>query len=151
MLRRPPRSTRTDTLFPYTTLFRSVYDDLPEPSVVQAIYRSDKLGRTHPGRPEFDGCLDPASIGKLEPIGIARQNARLRQHLDAQRLQARVRGMRYALGKGAENARLRSDKVYFQPASRSRSALLCHVRTNSLWGKSMSVTVDVRAARDIKQ
>src|SRR3546814_13700357 len=27
MIRRPPRSTRTDTLFPYTTLFRS-YDDL---------------------------------------------------------------------------------------------------------------------------
>src|SRR3546814_5424040 len=24
MLRRPPRSTRTDTLFPYTTLFRSI-------------------------------------------------------------------------------------------------------------------------------
>src|SRR3546814_4608109 len=44
MIRRPPRSTRTDTLFPYTTLFRSVgvvrcrehrlarplLDDLPE-------------------------------------------------------------------------------------------------------------------------
>src|SRR3546814_2922532 len=27
MIRRPPRSTRTDTLFPYTTLFRS--DDHP--------------------------------------------------------------------------------------------------------------------------
>src|SRR3546814_1371339 len=28
MIRRPPRSTRTDTLFPYTTLFRSwLYDD----------------------------------------------------------------------------------------------------------------------------
>src|SRR3546814_14666941 len=26
MIRRPPRSTRTDTLFPYTTLFRSVED-----------------------------------------------------------------------------------------------------------------------------
>src|SRR3546814_9717593 len=26
MIRRPPRSTRTDTLFPYTTLFRSVHD-----------------------------------------------------------------------------------------------------------------------------
>src|SRR3546814_10064612 len=26
MIRRPPRSTRTDTLFPYTTLFRSVWD-----------------------------------------------------------------------------------------------------------------------------
>src|SRR3546814_19444759 len=27
MIRRPPRSSRTDTLFPYTTLFRSFYDD----------------------------------------------------------------------------------------------------------------------------
>src|SRR3546814_16598119 len=26
MIRRPPRSTRTDTLFPYTTLFRSRHD-----------------------------------------------------------------------------------------------------------------------------
>src|SRR3546814_15080253 len=26
MIRRPPRSTRTDTLFPYTTLFRSIAD-----------------------------------------------------------------------------------------------------------------------------
>src|SRR3546814_6279077 len=26
MIRRPPRSTRTDTLFPYTTLFRSMLD-----------------------------------------------------------------------------------------------------------------------------
>src|SRR3546814_12812462 len=25
MMRRPPRSTRTDTLFPYTTLFRSIW------------------------------------------------------------------------------------------------------------------------------
>src|SRR3546814_12077803 len=31
MIRRPPRSTRTDTLFPYTTLFRSL---LPAPSTV---------------------------------------------------------------------------------------------------------------------
>src|SRR3546814_10041023 len=27
MIRRPPRSTRTDTLFPYTTLFRSPVED----------------------------------------------------------------------------------------------------------------------------
>src|SRR3546814_8947579 len=27
MIRRPPRSTRTDTLFPYTTLFRSHHRD----------------------------------------------------------------------------------------------------------------------------
>src|SRR3546814_5540942 len=28
MIRQPPRPTRTDTLFPYTTLFRSDVDDL---------------------------------------------------------------------------------------------------------------------------
>src|SRR3546814_10704130 len=31
MIRRPPRSTRTDTLFPYTTLFRS-REVLPRPA-----------------------------------------------------------------------------------------------------------------------
>src|SRR3546814_3938826 len=32
MIRRPPRSTRTDTLFPYTTLFRSLdgYVETPD-------------------------------------------------------------------------------------------------------------------------
>src|SRR3546814_15253205 len=30
MIRRPPRSTRTDTLFPYTTLFRSHARGVPE-------------------------------------------------------------------------------------------------------------------------
>src|SRR3546814_14950230 len=32
MIRRPPRSTRTDTLFPYTTLFRSI-DNPPDLAV----------------------------------------------------------------------------------------------------------------------
>src|SRR3546814_6717288 len=40
MIRRPPRSTRTDTLFPYTTLFRShdlvgAFEDLVHPDVAQ--------------------------------------------------------------------------------------------------------------------
>src|SRR3546814_4776467 len=30
MIRRPPRSTRTDTLFPYTTLFRSEAQQQPD-------------------------------------------------------------------------------------------------------------------------
>src|SRR3546814_2196744 len=41
MIRRPPRSTRTDTLFPYTTLFRS---DLPahrRPTIRQMGRRSE--------------------------------------------------------------------------------------------------------------
>src|SRR3546814_9822232 len=37
MIRRPPRSTRTDTLFPYTTLFRSP-ESAPEPAPVPVVY-----------------------------------------------------------------------------------------------------------------
>src|SRR3546814_17287311 len=33
MIRRPPRSTRTDTLFPYTTLFRSMSRNLGVPNI----------------------------------------------------------------------------------------------------------------------
>src|SRR3546814_2971865 len=43
MIRRPPRSTRTDTLFPYTTLFRSnktqLCDNLCKRAVFQQISR----------------------------------------------------------------------------------------------------------------
>src|SRR3546814_10606330 len=35
MLRRPPRSTRTDTLFPYTTLFRPPAAAEPEPGALR--------------------------------------------------------------------------------------------------------------------
>src|SRR3546814_11594735 len=45
MIRRPPRSTRTDTLFPYTTLFRSisVADLRFAPEKVDAYERGLKL------------------------------------------------------------------------------------------------------------
>src|SRR3546814_6763570 len=36
MIRRPPRSTRTDTLFPYTTLFRSAGTWPSEPDVMMS-------------------------------------------------------------------------------------------------------------------
>src|SRR3546814_16891135 len=38
MIRRPPRSTRTDTLFPYTTLFRSAYTSYAELSQQPQVY-----------------------------------------------------------------------------------------------------------------
>src|SRR3546814_1858556 len=46
MLRRPPRSTRTDTLFPYTTLFRSVLAALhrDHPRVSEAALKYFILG-----------------------------------------------------------------------------------------------------------
>src|SRR3546814_13008394 len=45
MIRRPPRSTRTDTLFPYTTLFRS--RTVQQPHQHQIAERSDQ--RDQPG------------------------------------------------------------------------------------------------------
>src|SRR3546814_9114192 len=46
MIRRPPRSTRTDTLFPYTTLFRSLRLKLSlKPSLELALGRSADLRR----------------------------------------------------------------------------------------------------------
>src|SRR3546814_10014189 len=39
MIRRPPRSTRTDTLFPYTTLFRSIAE----------VYRNQVAGNIKAG------------------------------------------------------------------------------------------------------
>src|SRR3546814_2431049 len=40
MIRRPPRSPRTDTLFPYTTLFRSFPDPVPPRNGARRLYRA---------------------------------------------------------------------------------------------------------------
>src|SRR3546814_1742305 len=47
MIRRPPRSTRTDTLFPYTTLFRSV---LPGPAGRDLAERLEEIVGVFAGR-----------------------------------------------------------------------------------------------------
>src|SRR3546814_2151109 len=41
MIRRPPRSTRTDTLFPYTTLFRSGSTDVGR-AIAKSVAGTDK-------------------------------------------------------------------------------------------------------------
>src|SRR3546814_2559974 len=46
MIRRPPRSTRTDTLFPYTTLFRSAAVASRDPRAGAGIARSRPVGRS---------------------------------------------------------------------------------------------------------
>src|SRR3546814_14655859 len=43
MIRRPPRSTRTDTLFPYTTLFRSDYQKR-FPDIIRVVYATQNVG-----------------------------------------------------------------------------------------------------------
>src|SRR3546814_9051717 len=47
MIRRPPRSTRTDTLFPYTTLFRSYRNADQEPHRGHPARKADRRGLCH--------------------------------------------------------------------------------------------------------
>src|SRR3546814_6986481 len=70
MIRRPPRSTRTDTLFPYTTLFRSRHD------VGAALRRIDRggdgagaVGRGYPGGNPV-ARLDRHGEGGLVPCAV---------------------------------------------------------------------------------
>src|SRR3546814_7374940 len=76
MIRRPPRSTRTDTLFPYTTLFRSDGDAVEPllPMVEEAVTRGLNLLRRHGFAARFQflkaGDVGP---GLFEPFDQARQ------------------------------------------------------------------------------
>src|SRR3546814_2060739 len=47
MIRRPPRATRTDTLFPYTTLFRSTHATRHDPDEFHNRAGSGRLRRLH--------------------------------------------------------------------------------------------------------
>src|SRR3546814_1931776 len=53
MIRRPPRSTRTDTLFPYTTLFRS--DEEAESRLDPRAARRDHRASAGRKRPRVTG------------------------------------------------------------------------------------------------
>src|SRR3546814_4132153 len=69
MIRRPPRSTRTDTLFPYTTLFRSL-----DPGIYQArlscVSRRREEDEAAQGLSESGLWPEPARVpGKVEPAG----------------------------------------------------------------------------------
>src|SRR3546814_1257307 len=69
MIRRPPRSTRTDTLFPYTTLFRSLHH--PH-RVLAAEHRPLGVHRLHPAPTLQRDLLDGVAGG--EDAGIVDQN-----------------------------------------------------------------------------
>src|SRR3546814_14979407 len=67
MIRRPPRSTRTDTLFPYTTLFRSGF------CIVLSEPTTDAAGL------EFECALGPNLGLVVESCGRQRRRDKLRQ------------------------------------------------------------------------
>src|SRR3546814_8741766 len=75
MIRRPPRATRTDTLFPYTTRFRSRRDE--EPSGFDA---REYVGLRRPQRlrEAVDGVAPGAGI-REQRRDIVEQDARLRK------------------------------------------------------------------------
>src|SRR3546814_7824518 len=59
MIRRPPRSTRTDTLFPYTTLFRSQRRPTTAPEeigAVEVLEPGDRLAYRGLGAAEEISC-----------------------------------------------------------------------------------------------
>src|SRR3546814_5342191 len=57
MIRRPPRSTRTDTLFPYTTLFRST-DTTVGPLRIEVLEGLQKLRVVLEPGSEYDLSFD---------------------------------------------------------------------------------------------
>src|SRR3546814_5473128 len=70
MIRRPPRSTRTDTLFPYTTLFRSPEHRAAEG--LRRVGRDDRRAGETPGR-----ALRHRRSGQLVLRGMERAEHRL--------------------------------------------------------------------------
>src|SRR3546814_21147590 len=80
MIRRPPRSTRTDTLFPYTTLFRSPPSQTRRPHEVLHLPRQHPLDQRTLRR--RDRLLPDVSIRVARPRR-ARQDHRARQRTAA--------------------------------------------------------------------
>src|SRR3546814_2579434 len=58
MIRRPPRSTRTDTLFPYTTLFRShhLHDAVADRGVFVLVAAYRRVVEPEGGQHQHVGC-----------------------------------------------------------------------------------------------
>src|SRR3546814_3328408 len=89
MIRRPPRSTRTDTLFPYTTLFRSPGG---------ALFRSARLCRAdEPGARVRTGGREVARYHRsgtraVHPRAVLRDQPHPEPHPQSHRLRARRGG-----------------------------------------------------------
>src|SRR3546814_4262700 len=93
MIRRPPRSTRTDTLFPYTTLFRSVLEDIldrggdgigiDQHKVVDVLTHQFEVFQPH--------LLDRRAIGEQAYVVQHNAPARLRSEEHTSELQSLMR------------------------------------------------------------
>src|SRR3546814_2512461 len=88
MIRRPPRSTRTDTLFPYTTLFRS--EEAVQASLDVLVLLVDGGGDA----PAADGPLERhhrvRRLGDGGVVVVGADRPRLRQVADVDHADARI-------------------------------------------------------------
>src|SRR3546814_6523122 len=74
MIRRPPRSTRTDTLFPYTTLFRSAHDTVLRFAPAGVDPRREAEAITEAEVREVDGIVEiPGAAAFLARLPAVRQ------------------------------------------------------------------------------
>src|SRR3546814_20267188 len=80
MIRRPPRSTRTDTLFPYTTLFRSAELSAPSSALhdqAHGCLMTVYLDRRRTLGDRAAAQIAKRMIGEIDPGPIARARAEL--------------------------------------------------------------------------
>src|SRR3546814_15451033 len=82
MIRRPPRSTRTDTLFPYTTLFRSV---LAAAKAAASILPSRLMSMT-PARSENSPAMAQNTSGVATRSVASKESTRLIRKSATERL-----------------------------------------------------------------
>src|SRR3546814_4603544 len=79
MIRRPPRSKRTDTLFPYTTFFRSPpsYTKVFAQALVDEATRDDKIVAITAAMPSGTGLdlFEKSFPDRTFDVGIAEQHA----------------------------------------------------------------------------
>src|SRR3546814_6844641 len=84
MIRRPPRSTRTDTLFPYTTLFRSAGAGEPHPVAALAEIMGERGDEAQPPAGLLDPHIARRSAGLVIDLGqgpaLGEAGARSEEH-----------------------------------------------------------------------
>src|SRR3546814_1372280 len=104
MLRRPPRSTRTDTLFPYTTLFRSRKEGLSGFSggrlMAMPNYPAVEDRRVFYGAVGFLATSGPQKTVRAEPVEALHFSF-------ISRIRRRSKALRQAQGERGEKANCR--------------------------------------------
>src|SRR3546814_7050760 len=84
MIRRPPRSTRTDTLFPYTTLFRSYFPlprhaELVSASMARALVKRGVIFEDRPWTLKQVQGDEEVSMERLR-LNLAQRRSRSEEH-----------------------------------------------------------------------